>query len=242
MICDVLAIGAHPDDADLGVGGLLLNLAGQGLRTAILDLTRGELGSRGTPEERALEAAEAAKRLKVGSRVNAGLPDGAIQELDEQRLALIHFIRALRPHTVLAPMAPDRHPDHANAHALVTSSVFFAGVHRIDTGQEPFRPARIYYYHAYYDPQVAPALIIDVSGVFEEKVAALQAFKSQFYNPGYAGVDTHIASKAFWDNIRTRAAYWGQCVGAEYGEPLYTTERMGFRTLPEFLAPAPGGA
>jgi len=230
---DVLAIGAHPDDADLGVGGLLCKLALAGKQAVLLDLTKGELGSRGTVEERRVEAAESAKILGIMERRNAGLPDGGIANTPEQRLVLIRILRELKPALLLAPMAPDRHPDHTEAHALVRDANFFAGVHGVDTGQAPHRAATIYYYRAYEGTGESPSHVVDISAVFEQKLAALRAFRSQFYNPEYSGPETMIASSAFWEAIRTRAEYWGNRIGVRYGEPLYGTLPVAMDLPPE---------
>jgi bacillithiol biosynthesis deacetylase BshB1 len=218
---DVLAIGAHPDDADLGVGATLHKLAMAGYRTGILDLTRGELASRGTPERRAAEAAEAGKRLGLAIREQAGLPDGSLEDSTQQRHAVAHWLRVLRPSVVLAPMTPDRHPDHEAAHRLVRAAHFFAGVAGLDTGAPPFRPATLLFYSAYHQPAAAPAMVVDVSAHFAAKRHALEAFASQFYQPGAEGPETLVSSAAFWDDIETRARYWGGRVGVAFGEPLY---------------------
>ena len=221
MTVDVLAIGAHPDDADLGLGGTLLKLAAQGHATAILDLTRGEMGSRGTPEERAAEAAEAAKRLDLTTREQAGLPDGGLVNTPEQRLPIVRHIRALRPRILLAPLTPDRHPDHEAAHALAKDAGFFAGVSGIDTGQPPYRAEAVYYYHSYHEPAETPTFISDITPYFDQKQEALRAFKSQFHNPQYEAPETYVASEAFWNNIKIRAEYWGARIGVQYGEPIH---------------------
>lgn len=237
MNIDVLAIGAHPDDADLGVGGLLCKLARAGRTAMVLDLTKGELGSRGTVEERRVEAAEAAKSLGILGRRNAGLPDGGITNIPEQRLVLIRILRELRPTILLAPMAPDRHPDHAAAHELVRDANFFSGVHGVDTGQPPHRANTVYHYRAYEGNGESPTHVVDISTVFEEKMAALRSFRSQFYNPGYTGPETMIASLAFWEAITTRAAYWGNRIGVRYGEPLYGTLPVAMDLPPELESP-----
>ena len=241
MSVDVLAIGAHPDDVDLGIGGLMCKLAASGLRTAILDLTRGEMGTRGTVEERLAEAKEAAARLGVPVRENAGLPDGRLENSYEQRVALVPFVRSFRPRVILAPMTPDRHPDHCAAHDLARDGNFMAGLARIETGHEPWRAPKLYYYSPYHDLAEAPAFVVDVSEQFETKVEALKAFASQFYNPDYDGQPTLIASESFWHSIRTRAAYWGNRVGVAYGEPIYTLEPVGLTLLPEFTSVNPAG-
>lgn len=228
MSVDVLAIGAHPDDADLGVGGLLIKLAAQGQRTAILDLTQGELGSRGTVEERQQEAAHAATLLGLACRENAGLPDGGLADIPEQRTVVAHWIRKLKPRLLLLPMVPDRHPDHEAAHHLCKSANFFAGVASIDTGDAHYRAPEVFYYHPYFVGQDTPAFIADISEQFEKKHEALRAFKSQFHNPDYDGPETLVASEQFWGDITTRAAYWGGRIGVAYGEPLFSPDPQPF--------------
>lgn len=221
MTLDVLAIGAHPDDADLGVGGTLHKLADAGYACGILDLTQGELATRGTPEIRAAEAAEAARRLGLARREQAALPDGGLADTLEQRAVVAHWIRVLRPRLILAPMAPDRHPDHEAAHHLARSAHFFSGVAGLDTGAAPHRADRILYYHAYHEADLAPAVVVDIGGHFEAKRHALAAYASQFHQPDAAGPQTHVSSRAFWDNIETRARHWGARIGASHGEPLH---------------------
>lgn len=221
MNVDVLAIGAHPDDVELGVGGIVRQLTRRGILVGILDLTRGELGTRGSVAERAAEAADAAQILGASARENAGLPDGGLSNTTEQQRAIIPFIRKFRPRLILAPMATDRHPDHTAAHALVRDANFFSGLERIATGQERHRTLRVFYYFPYYDMEM-PAFIVDISEDFAVKMAALKAHASQFFNPDYAGSSTEISSQRFWRSIETRAAYWGSRIGVEYGEALYS--------------------
>ncbi len=232
---DLLAIGAHPDDADLGVGGMLANAARQGLRVAMLDLTRGELGTRGTSEERGLEAAAAARVLGVDTRVNAGLPDGALADTPEQRLVVIQKIRELRPKVILAPMRHDRHPDHEAAHALARATNFMAGLPKVETGQAPHRAGHIYFYHAYFNSPEPPSMVLDVSEVFELKLSALREFRSQFHNPDRNEPETAISTAAFWEQIATRAAFWGNQVGVRHGEPLYSLGPLGMALPPGFF-------
>ena len=190
MTVDILAIGAHPDDVELGIGGLLHKLATKGHSTAILDLTKGESSTRGTVEERATESAAAAEILRLSARENAGLPDGQLANTTEMRRTIIPFLRRFRPRLILAPMAPDRHPDHTAAHALAQDANFLAGLRSIDTGQEPHRAQRLYFYYPYQDGN--PDLIVDISDHFEVKLAAIKAHASQFYNPDYPGPETMI--------------------------------------------------
>lgn len=220
---EVLAIGAHPDDVEVGIGGLMFKLAGQGLQTGILDLTRGEMGTRGTPEERAVEAAEAAKVLGVGHRANAGLPDGGVADCEDQRLTVIRWLRLFRPRILLAPFDADRHPDHEAAHHLVRNANYLAGLERIETDRPPHRASTVYYYRVYGD-STPPQLIVNISEEFEVKMNALKAYRSQFHNPEYAGTPTYVSSEGFWQSIQTRAAHWGQHIGAAYGETLYALE------------------
>ncbi len=227
MTVDVLAVGPHPDDAELGVGGTLHKIATRGFAAAILDLTEGETASRGTTEERRTEAQNAAHCLGLAARVQAGLPDGGVMNTPEQRRTVLMQIRALRPRMLLAPSGPERHPDHTAAHGLVRDANFFAGVGGIDTGQEPYRAPTVYFYFPYYQPVRKPALVVDISEHLEAKLAALRAYVSQFHNPEYAGAKTWVASKQFWDAIATRAAYWGEQVGVHHGEPLYADEPFG---------------
>ena len=235
MCAEVLAIGAHPDDVELGVGGLLHKLTQLGRSVAILDLTRGEMSSRGDTATRQQEAEVAASILGVTLRENAALPDGALDNTRAQREILIPYIRRHRPKVLLAPMSPDRHPDHAAAHALVRDANFLAGLTRIETGAAPHRAASIYYYYAYYEPQGPPSFIVDISGHYAEKKEAVSAYASQFYNPEFAGPETHVSSQKFWDCIDGRAAYWGTRGGVAYGEPLYALESMTLELPPALL-------
>lgn len=220
MTLDVLAIGAHPDDVEVGIGGLVAKLAAQGFRVGILDLTRGEMGSRGTPDERAREADASAQVLGVAWRDSAGLPDGSVANEPGQRLAVVRAIRATQPRMVLAPFTGDRHPDHEAAHALVRDAAYSAGLARLDTGQPAHRPKRVYYYRVYGDSS-PPALIIDVTGAHETKKRALACYASQFHNPDYDGPQTYVASPEFMAGIEARAAYWGARIGVSYAEVLY---------------------
>jgi len=223
---DVLAVGAHPDDVEIGIGGLLHKLARQGLRIGILDLTRGEMGTRGTVEERLVESTEAARVLGVVRRENAGLPDAGIHNTPEQQRVVIPFLRSFRPKVLFITMAPDRHPDHEAAHYLVRDANFFAGLARVEGGLPPHRTPRVYHYHPYFEAAL-PHLVVDISDSFETKREALRAHASQFFNPDYDGPPTYISSKSFWDSVQTRAAYWGSRIGVAYGEALYGTHPLG---------------
>ena len=235
MDVDVLAIGAHPDDVELGVGGLLHKLTQRGRSVAILDLTRGEMASRGDTATRQKEAESAAAHLGVSIRENAGLPDGALDNSPAQREALVPYLRRHRPKVLLAPMSPDRHPDHAAAHDLVRDANFLAGLTRIETEEGAHRAAALYYYYAYYEPQGGPAFIVDISRHYAAKKEAISAYASQFYNPEFDGPETHVSSKQFWAGIDKRAAYWGHRGGVSYGEALYSLEPMTLDLPPALL-------
>jgi len=229
--CDLLVVGAHPDDVEVGVGGIAAKAAKAGKRVAILDLTEGELGSRGSVEERRSEAQAASAALGAILRANAQLPDGGIANCDAQRRKLITHLRNLRAAVLLCPMHTDRHPDHDAAHYLVLDANYLAGLSRIETGQEPHRAAHVYYYRVYGE-STPPSALIDISDVFETKLAALRAYKSQLFNPQYEGTATFVSSEAFWNSIRVRAEYWGARIGVKYAEPIYSDAPIALTTLP----------
>ncbi|MCC6155229.1 MAG: bacillithiol biosynthesis deacetylase BshB1 [Candidatus Hydrogenedentes bacterium] len=228
---DLLVVGAHPDDVEVGVGGIVANAAKAGKHVAILDLTEGELGSRGSVAERRAEAQAAAQMLGVAHRANAQLPDGGIANSEGMRQKLIAHIRELRPRILLCPMHTDRHPDHDAAHYLVRDANYLAGLSRIDNGQEPHRAVHVYYYRVYGE-STPPSALIDISDVFETKLAALRAYKSQLFNPQYEGAATFVSSEAFWNSIRVRAEYWGARIGVKYAEPIYSDAPIALTTLP----------
>lgn len=220
MKVDVLAIGAHPDDVELGVGGLVCKLCQAGYRVVIVDLTEGELASRGTVAERRTEAENAAAILGVAERENVGLPDGGLVNTPEQRRILARFIRKYRPQVLLAPMKDDRHPDHHAAHFLAQDANYFAGVAGVDAGHSPYRVPHVYYYRVYGDSS-SPQFVIDVSAQMEKKLEALRAYRSQFHNPDYQGEPTYVASPEFWESIQARAASLGARIGVACAEGLH---------------------
>jgi len=228
---DLLVVGAHPDDVEVGVGGIAAKAAKAGKRVTILDLTEGELGSRGSVEERRSEAQAASAALGAILRANAQLPDGGIANCDAQRRKLITHLRNLRAAVLLCPMHTDRHPDHDEAHYLVRDANYLAGLSRIETGQEPHRAAHVYYYRVYGE-STPPSALMDISDVFETKLAALRAYKSQLFNPQYEGAATFVSSEAFWNSIRVRAEYWGARIGVKYAEPIYSDAPIALTTLP----------
>lgn len=237
---DVLALAAHPDDVELCAGGTICLLVKQGYRVGIVDFTRGELGSRGTPELRMEEAEEAARIMGLSVRHNLGIPDGGIENTQENRLRLIRLVRRYRPHIVLINPPECRHPDHGKAAELSTDALFYSGLRKIQTYeddgtvQEPWRPSHVLHYMQAVP--FDPTFVVDVSEVWEQRIRALQAFKSQFFNPAYKPApdepETFVSNRAFFDWVEGRARTYGYSVGATYGEPfLYRHGPVGVRDL-----------
>ena len=216
---DVLAVGAHPDDVELWVGGIVHRAACAGRSVAIVDLTRGELASRGTPEEREHEARAAADLLGVETRINLGFKDGAITNDESSRLELVRVVRQLRPRLVLAPDSRERHPDHEHAALLVRDACYLSGLAKLGTGTEPHRPSAVLRYFDFLVHRM-PEIVIDVSESFEAKMEAVRAFKSQFYNPDYEAPETYLSRPALYEELEARARFFGSLMGVRYGEPL----------------------
>ena len=218
---DVLAIAAHRDDIEQTCGGTLLRMAARGLRTAILDLTRGEAGTRGTAEERGREAAEAAKLLGVGWRDALDLPDGAIENTFDNRVKIARVLRQLRPRVVILPYWQARHPDHAIVATLGYEACFLAGLKKIETGTEPFRPFKIVYASLYAD--VRPSFIVDITPFVERRHEALMAYKSQYANQSSGG-DLFVPQEEIRERTFAEARHYGLLAGVQYGEPFVQKE------------------
>jgi bacillithiol biosynthesis deacetylase BshB1 len=234
MKLDVLAFGAHPDDVELGAGGILATHAARGLKTGIVDLTRGEMGTRGTPEIRDQEAKEAAKILGCAVRENLGMPDGRVDYSHESQLQVAQIIRKYRPDIVLMNAPTDRHPDHGRASRLVEEACFLSGLHKIeleDNGEKlaPWRPRTMYKYLQFYN--LEPQLVVDISAGFEAKMASIKAHKSQFFDPNSTAPQTVIASEGFFKSVIARAQDWGRIIGAAYAEPLISVRHIGAKNL-----------
>lgn len=225
---DVLALAAHPDDVELCAGGTMCLLADQGYRTGVVDFTRGELGTRGTPEGREEEAAAAAAIMGLAARENLGIPDGDIQNTRENQLRLIRAVRRYRPSIVLLTAEKVRHPDHGAATKLAVDALFYSGLAKIETTddrgtpQEPWRPHHALHYFQALD--VEPTFVVDVTSVWDRRMSALLAYKSQFYVPGETaseeGPQTYISNPDFLAWVEARARVYGYRVGARYGEPF----------------------
>jgi len=218
---DVLAIAAHRDDVEQTCGGTLLRMAARGLHTAILDLTRGEAGTRGTADERAREAAEAAKLLGVGWRDALDLPDGNVENTYENRLKIARVVRLLRPRVVILPYGQARHPDHAIVADLGYQACFVSGLAKVDTGTEPHRPFKIVYASLYAD--VRPSFIVDITPLIEQRHAALMAYKSQYANQA-AGGGLFVPEEEIRERTFAEARHYGLLAGVQYGEPFVQKE------------------
>ncbi len=218
---DVLAIAAHRDDVEQTCGGTLLRMAARGLRTAILDLTRGEAGTRGTAADRAREAQEAARILGVGWRQALDLPDGAIANTLENRIAIVRILRLLRPRVVLLPYWQARHPDHAIVASLGYEACFISGLRKVEPGTEPHRPFKIVYASLYAD--VRPSFVVDITPFIEQRHQALMAYRSQYANQS-AGSGLFVAEEEIRERTFAEARHYGLLAGVRYGEPFVQKE------------------
>ncbi|MGH7483055.1 MAG: bacillithiol biosynthesis deacetylase BshB1 [Longimicrobiales bacterium] len=223
---DVLAIAAHPDDAELLCGGALLRCADQGYRTGVLDLTGGETGTWGSADRRATEATEAASVLGLATRRNAGLPDGALVDEPAARLRVAEHVRALRPSTVILHGPGGRHPDHHAARRLGYAACFLAGLKNADITGEPHRPAKLLYALSYGETRVAPRFVVDISDQIDRKLDAIMAYRSQFEGRSWAGDIFGGGDRPLADQIRAHAAHYGSWIRRPYGEPYWTRETM----------------
>ena len=228
MKLDILAIGVHPDDVELGCSGTLLKHIKQGKKVGILDLTKGELGSRGSGELRLIEAENSAKILGISIRENLGYADGFFTNDKKHQLGIIEILRKYQPDVVLANAPKDRHPDHGRASQLVSEACFYSGLVRIETvlngePQELWRPKAVYHY--IQDRYLQPDFVVDVSEFVEQKMESILAFSSQFYNPDSKLPETPISSKKFFDFIKARMANFGRDINVDYAE-AFTVERL----------------
>jgi bacillithiol biosynthesis deacetylase BshB1 len=236
---DVLAFGTHPDDLELCCGGTLILLARRGYRVGAVDLTRGELGTRGSAEIRTQETAEANRFLNLIFRENLGIPDGNIEKNQENLQRVIEVIRTHRPRLVLAPLKQERHYDHVHASELVSEAAFYSGLAKIDTGQEHFRPFRVLYYTGRIG--FRPSFIVDVSDVFEDKMRAVRAYRSQFHGYDTNEPETLISSPYALEVVETMARHYGAMIGAKYGEPFRMREALEISDPVAFFRQIPDG-
>jgi N-acetylglucosamine malate deacetylase 1 len=234
MKLDVLAIGAHPDDVELSCGGTIIKLVHQGHTVGVVDVTEGELGTRGSREIRAQEAAAAAKLMGVSVRANLKIPDGNIENTVENRARLIEVIREFRPDVLLFPYPTDRHPDHEHTHILCREAWFSAGLEKVVTKrdsvrQEPHRPRNYYHYMQWHE--FVPTFIVDVTEEFEARMALVRAYKSQFHDPDSQERQTVLSTPEFLEMLTTRMRYYGDKIGRRYGEAFYSPLPISVRDL-----------
>lgn len=231
---DILAVGAHPDDVELSISGTLAVQKKKGNSFGILDLTQGELGTRGTPEIRLQEAEEAARIQGATFRVNLGFRDGLFTGTESEKMEIVKVIRAARPEIIVANASVDRHPDHGRAAKLVEDAWFLAGLKTIETHidgnvQERWRPRVVYHY--IQDYIVKPDVVVDISDTFDLKMESIRAFRSQFYDPESTELESPLTNKDFFDQIAGRARSLGRQIGVEYGEGLTAARYLGIRDL-----------
>ena len=220
-IAEVLAIAAHRDDVEQTCGGTLLRMRSIGVSTAILDLTRGEAGTRGSAEERAAEADEAARILGVGSREALDIPDGRVENSWENRLKIVEVLRRIRPRVVILPYWTGRHPDHYNASVLGYEACFVSGLAKIETGAAPHRPFKIVYATLYAD--VRPSFVVDITPFIEERHRALMAYQSQYANQS-AGSGLFVPEEEIRERTFAEARHYGTLAGVRYAEPFVQKE------------------
>jgi bacillithiol biosynthesis deacetylase BshB1 len=238
MKLDILAIAVHPDDVELGCSGTLMVHAQQGLKVGIVDLTRGELGTRGTPELRLQEAQQAARIMGVEVRENLGLADGFFRNDTKEQMAIITAVRKYRPEIVLANAMDDRHPDHGRAGKLIEDSCFLAGLRKIATSvdgveQEAWRPKQVY--HFLQDRYHEPDFVIDITPVMEKKLEAIKAFSSQFLATKDNEPQTYISGSNFFESVIYRAKMLGKMVGVEYAEGYTSAKMIGVRSMMDLI-------
>ncbi len=222
---DLLAIAAHRDDVELTCGGVLAKHARQGHRTGIVDLTQGEMGTRGSAGIRAAEAAKAAAVLGVAVRENLELPDAGIENTPDTRRRLARFIRRLRPRVVIAPAPNGRHPDHRVAAQLIRDACFLAGLAKLDADSAPHRPLKVLHAITYREDHIKPTFVADISAEFETKLEAIRCYDSQFAGATWAG-EVYPNGEPLYDIVRHQAAHYGSLIRCRYGEPFLTTETM----------------
>ena len=234
MKLDILVFAAHPDDAELACSGTILRQVALGYKVGIVDLTRGELGTRGTAEIREQEAADSSKILGLSIRENCGLSDGFFENNKTSQLALIKFIRKYQPEVVLGNAPEDRHPDHGRAGKLIEDACFLSGLRKIETdfdggSQEEWSPRQ--FFHYIQDRYINPDFVVDVTPYWETKVAAIKAFKTQFYNPESEEPETYISSGDFFQFIEARSREIGHQIGATHGEGFVKSKQIGISDI-----------
>jgi len=238
MKLDILVFASHPDDAELGCGGTLLVEKLNGKKTGVIDLTQGELGTRGTAETRKKEAADAAKILQLDVRENLGMADGFFKNDEENQRKIISAIRKYQPEIILCNAPQDRHPDHGRGAQLLKDAAFLSGLRKIETkdngiSQQVWRPQYIFNY--IQDKYIQPSFVIDITPVIEQKINAIKAFSTQFYNPDLDEPQTYISSPDFFESVLYRAKMFGKMIGVPYAEGFISEKMIGFENFNTFI-------
>ena len=239
MKLDILVLGSHPDDAELGCGGTIIKHIKAGLRVGVADLTQGELGTRGTAKTRDQEAADSARLMGLATRVNLGLPDGFFENNEAHQRKVIEAVRTFRPDIVLANAISDRHPDHGRGAELAYTACFLSGLSKVETRdaqgskQEPWRPKALYHY---IQSQIhTPDFVVDISSEWDQKMAAVKAFKSQFFDPASKEPTTYISTPEFLKLLEARSIEMGHAIGVKYGEGFVARRWLGVRSLTDLI-------
>lgn len=235
---DVLAFGVHPDDVELGCSGTILAAVSQGKKVGIVDLTKGELGTRGSVETRKEEAANAAKVLKVTVRENLEMADGFFQNDESHQRKVIEAVRKYCPEIVLCNSIEDRHPDHGRSAQLVQDAAFLSGLRKIETyfqgeKQQEWRPKFVFHY--IQDRFLQPDFVFDISDFMEEKIKSVSCYTTQFYNPGLNEPETYISSPEFFDSVKARAMMLGKRIGVRYAEGYISRKMIGVNSFDSFI-------
>jgi bacillithiol biosynthesis deacetylase BshB1 len=235
---DILAFGVHPDDVELGCSGTLLSAIAEGKKVGIIDLTQGELGTRGTAETRKTEAANAAKVLGIDVRENLEMADGFFQNDEEHQRKVISIIRKYKPEIVLANAPEDRHPDHGRSAKLVSDAAFLSGLRKIETkvegeSQEAWRPK--YVFHYIQDRFLQPSFVVDISAYHDKKIESVLCYQTQFFNPDLKEPQTYISSPEFLDTVKARAMMLGKRIGVKFAEGFISEKVLGIRSFDAFV-------
>lgn len=238
MKLDVLAFAAHPDDVEISAGGTIASLVAQGKKVGIVDLTRGELGSRGSAQLRDQEAEKSSSILGINVRQNLGMADGFFEHSEANLRGIITTIRRFQPDVVLANSITDRHPDHGRAAKLQADACYLSGLPKIQTKlngeeQEAWRPRAVYHY--IQDYFIEPDVVVDISEHFETKISSIKAFASQFYNPASEEPETPISGENFFDFLSARAQLFGRPIGVKYGEGFTRSRYIGVKDLTSLI-------
>lgn len=238
MKLDILAFGVHPDDVELGCSGTLLAAIAEGKKVGVVDLTRGELGTRGTVETRREEAARAAEIMGIQVRENLGMADGFFQNDETNLRKVIEMIRKYQPSVILANAFEDRHPDHGRSAKLVADAAFLSGLRKIETYsdgqlQEVWKPA--YVFHYIQDRFIAPSFVVDITPFMDKKMEAVLAYSTQFFNPDLNEPQTYISSSQFLETVKARALMMGKRIGVGYAEGYYTEKTPGISSFDAFI-------